>query len=163
MILYLYLLFLARGSGPDIALGLSSRKAPTVNGGPAGKTGQKFWTHQSWVHDGKLMYPPTCPPTRMLRQLVSQECTQPTFGACPPSQTLSSSSSAITQHNLVTPPHHAIQPRPPTTSEGSSLGAIYSTRKRHLNPLHLSGAQNIYVPHNPTSHKSTTRSGAQNV
>ena len=29
MVLYLYLLFLARGSGPDIALGLSSRNAPT--------------------------------------------------------------------------------------------------------------------------------------
>ena len=73
MNLYVYLLFLARGSGPDIALGLNSRKAATKirPAKPANSSGP----HQSWVHGGTLMYPPTCPPTRMLRQHVSQECT----------------------------------------------------------------------------------------
>ena len=75
-----------------------------ANRGQAGKAGQQFWTHQSWVHGGTLMYPPTCPPTRMLRHDVSQECTL----------------------TSVTPSHQAIQPHLPTTREGPSLGASFA-------------------------------------
>ena len=34
-------------------------------------------SHEIWILAGTLKYPPICPPTRMLRQHVSQECTQP--------------------------------------------------------------------------------------
>ena len=64
-------LLLARVSGPDIGVGLSSRKARTVvrlsSDGQESNSpgaGPSVLTHQIWVLSvvGTLMYPPTCPP-----------------------------------------------------------------------------------------------------
>ena len=81
-----------------------TQRQKSANGSRAGKAGQQLWTHQSWVHGGTLMYPPTCPPTRMLRHHVSPEC----------------------KLTSVTPSHQTIQPHLPTTREGPSSGASFA-------------------------------------
>ena len=88
------------------------------------------------------MYSPTCPPTRMLRHAVSQECTHSYMlshksththtDASPPAQALSSSSSAITRLP-VTPPPQAIQPRLPSfLSRGNPIvGSLITSQSPH--------------------------------
>ena len=67
---------------------VGTQQQKSGNKDPAGKADKQFWTHQSWVHGGTLMYPPTCPPTRMLRQHVSQECTSASYRIPPSSSRL---------------------------------------------------------------------------
>ena len=101
---------------------------------------QQSWTHvlthQIWVLAVRT-YPLTCPPTRMLRQHVSLECTHPT------SRNASQLKLSHLRHLLSC---STIPPSNPTT-RGSSLvpSTHYSTRKRHLNPLLRSGAKNVHA------------------